>query len=384
MIFPIGDTPNPRNYTPWVTWTLMAINIGVFLFITLPLAWVGADSTDPRVVEWLGLLGPGSGFTATTFAAQLSAWDLFVFEHGFRASDPASLDLLTAMFMHAGLPHLAGNMLFLWIYGDNVEHRLGRRGFLLAYLSTGALSMLAYAVLAHGSGAPLIGASGAISGVLGLYALMFPGNRVRLLIFLFPILVRTVMVPAWIVLGLYLLLDNVVPLLLGAAGNVAYGAHVGGFVAGVALGALGERRRWQWPWRGSTPRRQVAADGPIPSAQDLSQAIEQGDRRRAVALFTRMPRREVEALPTQQVIVLADWLEAVGYDASAEELLRRGLSRRVPPAERARVHLALGLSRLRSGQGPLAWQHLRRVEGLDPDPETLRAARTAMAEVASP
>jgi len=382
MIFPIGDTPNPRNYTPWVTWTLMALNIGVFLFVTLPLAWVGVEATDPRVVEWVHSLGgPRPGFDAVSFAAQLSAWDLFVFDHGFRASDPSALDLLSAMFMHAGLPHLVGNMLFLWIYGDNVEHRLGRRGFLIAYLGTGAVSTLAYAILAHGGGAPLIGASGAISGVLGLYALMFPGNRVRLLIFLFPILVRTVMVPAWIVLGLYLLLDNVVPLLMGAGGNVAYGAHVGGFVAGVALGALGERWRWRWPWRGRTPRRHVV-DGPVPSSSDLAQAIQRGDRRGAVGLLSRMPRREVEALPIAQVVVLADWLEEAGYHTSAEELLRRGLARRAPATELARVHLALGLSRLRSGQGPLAWQHLRRVEHLDPDAETLAAARAAMAEVA--
>ena len=143
MIFPIGDSPNPRNYTPWVTWTLMAINVLVFVCFTLPMAWVGVEASDPRVAEWLHALAPNAQVDVALFASQLSAWDLFVFEHGFRASDPSVVDLLTAMFMHAGLPHLAGNMLFLWIYGDNVEHRLGRWGFLLTYLGTGALSTVA-------------------------------------------------------------------------------------------------------------------------------------------------------------------------------------------------------------------------------------------------
>ena len=380
MIFPIGDSPNPRNYTPWVTWSLMAINIAVFLGLTLPMAWVGVEASDPRVAEWLQALAPNARIDVALFASQLSAWDLFVFEHGFRASDPSVVDLLTAMFMHAGLPHLAGNMLFLWIYGDNVEHRLGRWGFLIAYLGTGALSTAVYAVLAHGGGAPLIGASGAISGVLGLYALMFPGNRVKILVFLFPFLVRTVLVPAWIVLGVYLLFDNVVPLLIGAGGNVAYGAHVGGFVAGVCLGAVGERFRWHWPWHGRSPRRQVV-DGPGPSAEELGRAIDQGERQLALNLQSRMPRSEVESMSIRQIVRLADWLEEAGYDSSAEALLRRGLSRRVPKAERARVHLALGQARLRSGQGPLAWQHFRRVERLDPDPHTLQAARKAMVQI---
>lgn len=378
MILPIGDTPNPRNYRAWVTWALMALNILVYLVGTLPLSLVAARADDPRLAAWLRAVAPQVGpDQLAVVARQVSAWDLVVFEHGFKVWDPSLLDLGTAMFMHAGLAHLAGNMLFLWIYGDNVEHRLGRLGYLMAYLGTGALSTLAFSALAHGGGAPLIGASGAISGVLGLYALLFPGNRVKVLVFLFPIFVRTVLVPAWIVLGVYLLLDNVLPLLLHTGGSVAHGAHVGGFVAGVVLGFWGERRRWRWPWSGEAPRARVA-DGPVPCADDLTRAIRSGDRSHAVAVYGRLPPVELSHVPVDDIVVLADWLEAAGYDATAEQLLRRGLSRRLPARAQARIHLALGTARLRSGQGPQAWQHLRRVLALDPDAETELAALEGM------
>jgi membrane associated rhomboid family serine protease len=381
MILPIGDTPNPKNYQAWVTWALMALNILVYVVFTLPLSFVAADPRDPRLGRWLRAVAPQlDDLQLAAIARQVSAWDLVVFDHGFLVWDPSVSDLLTGMFMHAGLLHLAGNMLFLWIYGDNVEHRLGRLGFLTAYLGTGAISTLVFALLAGDSGAPLIGASGAISGVLGLYALMFPGNRVKVFVFLFPIFMRTVLVPAWIVLGVYLLIDNMLPLLFSTGGSVAHGAHVGGFVAGVMLGFWGERRRWRWPWSGVAPRSEVV-DGPIPIAEDLARAITSGDRRQAVSIYGRMPVVELQRLSVDHIVVLADWLEAAGYDATAEQLLRRGLSRRLPARARARIHLALGLARLRSGQGPLAWQHLRQVAALDPDPETERAALLALDQI---
>ncbi len=381
MILPIGDTPNPTNYRPWVTWVLMALNILVYLVVTLPLSFVAADPGDPRLRRWLRAVAPDlSEADLLVIAEQVSAWDLVVFEHGFLVWDPSALDLFTGMFMHAGLVHLIGNMLFLWIYGDNVEHRLGRVGYLMAYLGTGIFSTLVFVLLSEDGGAPLIGASGAISGVLGLYALMFPENRVKVFVFLFPILMRTVLIRAWIVLGIYLFFDNVLPLLLGAGGNVAHGAHVGGFVAGVALGFWGERRRWRWPWSGVAPRALVA-EGPVPIAEDLSRAIEAGDRSLAVSIHGRLPPTELRRLSVEHVVTFADWLEAAGYDATAERLLRRGLARRLPAQARARIHLALGQARLRSGQGPLAWQHLRRVLALDPDGTTEAEALRAMEQI---
>jgi hypothetical protein len=144
-------------------------------------------------------------------------------------------DLLGSMFLHAGFAHLAGNMLFLWIYGDNVEHRLGRLPFLLAYLGTGVLATLAFSLVAGASLTPLVGASGAISGVLGLYFVLFPHNRVKVLVALFPFVIDVFLVPAPLVLGLFVLVDNLLPLVVGAGGGVAYGAHLGGFVGGLAL-----------------------------------------------------------------------------------------------------------------------------------------------------
>ena len=181
-------------------------------------------------------------------------------------------------------------------------------------------------------------------------------------------------------LGFYLLVDNVFPLVFGAEGNVAHGAHVGGVVARVALGFWGERRRWRWPWSGVAPRRPVA-DGPIPIAEDLSRAIESGDRSLAVSIHGRLPPAELGRLSVEHVVTLADWLEAAGYDATAERVLRRGLARRLPNPARARIHLALGLARMRSGQGPLAWQHLRRATMLDPDPATEQQALRAMEQI---
>ncbi len=380
MFLPIGDTPNPLRFRAWVTWALMAVNIGVYLLFALPQSFVHAAANDPRTLEWLRVL-TDAGMTSREASQSLSVlteWDLQIFAHGFRSSSPELVDIFTAMFMHAGFFHLAGNMLFLWIYGDNVEHRLGRLGYLAAYLGLGVFSTAVYAALAGSSPVPLVGASGAISGVLGMYALMFPGNKVKVFFFLFPILMRTVLVPAYIVLGAFLLLDNVIPLVVGAGGGVAYGAHIGGFMGGVGLAFWGERRRWRWPWSAAVLPRRTVVDGPIPNAEDLARAVRQGDRKRAVSLLARTPRAELEQIRADQIVVLADWLESAGYEVAAEALLRRGLARRLAPRDQARIHLALGLARLRAGQGPLAWQHLRRVASLEPDDETAREAMLAL------
>src|SRR5690606_30537250 len=118
------------------------------------------------------------------------------------------------MFLHASFLHLFGNMLFLWIYGDNVEHQLGHGRFLIAYLATGAAAVAFHMIGAAGSAVPMVGASGAISGALGFYFVFFPRNRVRLAWFLPPFLFQVFEVPARIVLGFYIVLDNLLPYLL--------------------------------------------------------------------------------------------------------------------------------------------------------------------------
>jgi membrane associated rhomboid family serine protease len=149
------------------------------------------------------------------------------------------LTLLTSMFMHGGFAHLFGNMLFLWIFGDNLEDRLGRVRYLIFYLVCGVIASLAHVFSTYAFGSnpyvPSLGASGAISGVLGGYVLLFPGNRVSV------ILLRVVtQVPAYVALGLWFVFQFVNGLgLLGGGsqegGGVAYAAHIGGFIAGLAL-----------------------------------------------------------------------------------------------------------------------------------------------------
>ena len=329
MFFPIGDVPNPRGFRPWVNWLLIATNVAVYLLFTLPLSMTPPSPRDPelpRYVEMLRHTLP-PGMSVHTAMQGLSAYDLFVFAHGYKPAMPELSDLFSAMFLHSGLGHLLGNMLFLWIYGDNVEHRLGRLGYLVAWLGTGVVSTLAFSLLSLHSMAPLIGASGAISGVLGLYFVFFPRNQVKVFVFLFPFVMNTFYLSARLVLGIFVVIDNLLPLVLGGGGGVAYGAHLGGFLAGLAL-AVGIDR--------------------------LGVGLRPAPRRRAV--------QEEHPLP--------------GDDARAQYLaLVRALQQRPPEREEARLRLALAVLLLRQGQPSSAYAHLIRVLDLDADPETRAAAQ---------
>jgi len=246
MFLPIGDTPNPRG-TPYVNYLLIAANVAVFLLVSLPLTTQRPDLNDPLLLDYLHTLGVRGAISARDVLQHVSAYDLFVFRYGYRPAEPSLLTLFTAMFLHGGWLHLAGNMLFLWIFGDNVEHRLGRVGYLLLYLSSGVAATLFFAMFVPQSTVPLVGASGAISGVLGCYFLWFPRNQVKVFIFLFPFIMNTFLIPARLVLGFFLIIDNIIPFLLttGEGGGVAHGAHIGGFLAGLGL-AFGIDR---WPQR---------------------------------------------------------------------------------------------------------------------------------------
>ncbi len=235
MLLPIGDAPRTRTQ-PWTTYALIALNLAVYLFVTVPLAGAAVDPRDPAVREYLEALAPEAGLPELEQRLRaMSRYDLVVFRYGYRPAAPDFLALWTSLFLHGGLLHLLGNMIFLWTYGANVEARLGPPGFVAAYLACGVLASLAHALLASGSPIPTIGASGAISGVLGLYFLWFPRNTVRLLL-LFPFWVDVFVLPARLVLGIYVVFDNILPLLVSAGSGVAYGAHLGGFAAGL-LGA---------------------------------------------------------------------------------------------------------------------------------------------------
>ncbi len=378
MFLPIGDSPNPRNFTPWVNWALIATNVAIYLFISLPLSSQPVDPSDPMLRDYVEMLRPNlpAGVSLHDLLASISAYDLFVLAHGYKPAAPAVTDLFASMFLHANFMHLAGNMLFLWIFGDNCEHRLGRLLYLFVYLLTGAAATLTFAAFAHGSTAPLIGASGAISGVLGIYFLLFPRNQVKLLILIF-IFFRVILLPARWVLAFFVLIDNLLPFLTGATGGVAYGAHLGGFFAGLAIAWVGERVGWRLggrePYR-SPPRPEP---GERPSASDAEQAIGRGDREAALAVFSKLGGTVATQLTPAACAQLAEWLMEAGAPISANDLLRRclGHHRGASGPGVARLHLAMGLLRLANGQPTAAYQYLLSVLDHHPDQETEMRAR---------
>jgi membrane associated rhomboid family serine protease len=235
-MIPIGDDNSGRTITPFVTYLVIVANIAVFVL----LQGMGANdrftyafSTVPQeIVSGKDVVTP-----AQTVKDPLSG-ESYV-QPGLQPTPMAVyLTLLIAIFMHGGIPHIAGNMLYLWIFGDNIENTLGHLRYLVFYLVCGVLASLAHvfttAATDGGMLVPSLGASGAISGVLGGYILLFPGRRVRMLMGR-----GTTEMPAWVAIGVWFLFQVVAGMgLLGGgsqAGGVAYAAHVGGFVAGLIL-----------------------------------------------------------------------------------------------------------------------------------------------------
>lgn len=206
-MFPIRDH-NPSGRTPYVTYALIALNVVVFL------AYVGLFS-DPRALS------------------------IFFFDWGIV---PARIEqgagyfgFLTSMFLHAGFMHIAGNMLFLWIFGDNLEDEMGHLGFLAFYLAAGIGAGLVHVMMSPGSLVPTVGASGAIAGVMGGYLLLFPKAKVDILLIII-IFFRIFTVPAWVMLIIWFGLQFFGGISASAhTGGVAYWAHAGGFVIGMAL-----------------------------------------------------------------------------------------------------------------------------------------------------
>jgi membrane associated rhomboid family serine protease len=164
---------------------------------------------------------------------------------------PPALTVLTSMFMHGGFMHLIGNMLYLWIFGDNVEDSMSRPRFVVFYLLCGLAAVLAQALPDPSSTVPMIGASGAISGVLGAYLLLFPRAHVQVAIPL-GFVIQTARLPAGVVLALWFLLQLVSSLFAGGQGGVAFRAHIGGFIAGMLLIPLFKRKNvpLRSPWGG--------------------------------------------------------------------------------------------------------------------------------------
>ncbi|MFO7639444.1 MAG: rhomboid family intramembrane serine protease [bacterium] len=215
-MIPLHDNVKSRT-RPWVSWGLMAGCVAVF-------AWQFLTGLSDPAAERAFVMSYGM-----IPAAIVRGRDLHT--------------LVTSMFLHGGILHLLGNMWYLWIFGDNVEDRFGRLPYLLVYLASGLFGSLLHILIAPQSPIPTIGASGAISGVMGAYLVLFPKARVLTLV---PIVffLRFLYLPASFLLGFWILMQ----VLYGCAaapgtGGVAYFAHIGGFAVGVLAGLLARRRR---------------------------------------------------------------------------------------------------------------------------------------------
>ncbi len=235
MFLPLKDD-NPGETVPFITVGLIIINVLVTLYQTYLLLTYG-----PKAQYFIYSYG--------VIPLRVSQ-DLLSFPPHFHNPE---ITLLTSMFLHGGILHLAGNMLFLWIFGNNVEDAMGHIRFLIFYLLCGLAAAYLQIVISPYSKLPMVGASGAISGVLGAYLLLFPRARVLCLIFLgfFWDLIR---VPAMLVLGFWIILQLLYGLTsLGgpSGGGVAWFAHVGGFIAGMALLIIFKKRKYKiWSNRG--------------------------------------------------------------------------------------------------------------------------------------
>ena len=202
-MLPIGDDDSGRRSVPLVTYVLIALNV-LFFFVEL-------SGGDAFIMKW--------AFVPSRFLANPGADFLTIF---------------TSMFMHAGWVHLGGNMLYLWIFGDNVEDRFGRIKFTIFYLLCGIAATFAQLFFSMGSNVPTLGASGAIAGVLGAYILMFPQQQVKVLMgrIVTPVS-ALIVIGGWIVLQFFSGIGSIAN--TADTGGVAYMAHIGGFIAGFAL-----------------------------------------------------------------------------------------------------------------------------------------------------
>lgn len=218
-MIPIEDTPEQRRrHFPLVTVLIIAVNIAVFVYA------LSLDAGYTRFVQTYGMV-PAEISTGRDLWPPIPI--------------PVYLTLITSMFLHAGLLHLAGNMIFLWVFGDNVEDTLGHLGFLAFYLACGTIAALLQVLSDPFSRVPSIGASGAIAGVLAAYLLLFPGANVRTLLFAGPFITIT-RISAFLLILVWFALQAASAVLeiglVGARGSgVAFWAHIGGFLTGLLI-----------------------------------------------------------------------------------------------------------------------------------------------------
>ncbi|AHM02581.1 rhomboid family serine protease [Roseibacterium elongatum DSM 19469] len=252
-MFPIRDH-NPSNRTPFVTWALIAMNVVVFLAYF-----------------------PSLSGSEAMLSAFFDQWAL-VPREVLAGTDQHTI--VTSMFLHGGWMHLIGNMLFLYIFGDNLEDLLGHVGFLLFYLASGVAAAGGQILADPYSPIPMVGASGAIAGVMGGYLLLFPRARIDVLVIIF-FLIKVFTIPAWLMLGIWFALQLFNGLSMDVAGGgVAYWAHAGGFAAGLILILPAWLRRGGPAWWGRTHGK--------PPHDEVNYVVERG-RRSPIPVVRRVP-----------------------------------------------------------------------------------------------
>ena len=211
FFLPISDD-NPTRRRPWVSYIILALCVGVYFW------QMSLGSAQQAAIFGYGMV-PARLFglpLADNMPAPVAAW----------------ITVFTSMFMHGGLMHLGGNMLYLWIFSDNIEDSIGRGRFVMFYLLCGICAALAQALTEPSSPVPMVGASGAIAGVLGAYLILHPRANIRCIVGIL-VFFRVMNVPAFLVLGGWIILQFTN---MGQVGsNVAYVAHIGGFIAGMVL-----------------------------------------------------------------------------------------------------------------------------------------------------
>jgi len=233
MVFPVGDDNTDRSTFPYVTIALIAANVFVFTVLQ------GMGTNDDFTMAYVQV--PKEIITGIDIVTEPSVRTVHTPQGDIQVPDPGLkrtpippwMTLFTAIFMHGSIMHLLGNMWFLWIFGDNIEDDMGHVKYLIFYLATGIVASLVFVALnATGEAAlmPCLGASGAISGVLGAYLVLHPQRRVSV------ILVRMMVdVPGYVAVGIWFLFQIVSGLFSQGGGGVAYSAHIAGFVAGMIL-----------------------------------------------------------------------------------------------------------------------------------------------------
>ena len=378
---PVGDE-NPASRRPDVNYGLIAANGLVFLLLNVARGEGTFDLSRADILRW-GLL-PGH---------------------------PEPARFLTSMFMHAGPLHLLGNMWFLHLFGDNVEDKLGRARYLLLYLAWGIVASLAFLTFgspggesAHATpglleawnGLPLVGASGAISGVMGTYLVFFPRARIRMVVWVLIVIPFTL--PAFVVIGMFLLQNLVLGALEGpgGVGGVAYMAHTGGMVAGILAGlAMKPFLRAHDPsaWDRDTgfanrngpgglpappPRYEPPRTIPMADLRDqILGAVLDGSMDLALDLYGRwVAEPRLEVLPPAVEIEIAHEILRRGRVVEALEAYRRFLGSHPGAAEVPEAKFRIGLIYLRSeGNRAEALRWLHQAAEEHPDPETAAFAR---------